>query len=61
MQSMEAHTAPPGSLPGGSDARRFRFQGGKIYFSRRTERQVYFGFTIFIAVLGLLSRFGWLG
>ncbi len=41
--------------------KRFRFRDGRVYFSRRTERQIYFGFTIVLVVLGLLARFGWLG
>ena len=34
------------------------FQDGRIYFSRDTERQVYFALTVCVSLLAVLSKLG---
>jgi hypothetical protein len=39
----------------------WRFENGKIYFSRRAEQRFFFALTVIMLLAGILYKFGLLG
>ena len=37
-----------------------KYEDGRIYFTKQTERKIFFALTVFMLVMGIFYKAGWL-
>ncbi len=44
----------------GHEKPRFKIEKGRIYFSKETERRIFFVLTLILLCAGIVSKLGWI-